>query len=463
MAIPTEQFFKKPEENVEQYNQRIAGLRSQETITSDSLASEPAVDFQSPQNSPIFPVDRLDSATPPMQLTEPEKKADDLTTQLQELQNRLIGQSAFQAEQETAAGIPELRKTQTDLSARLKTIQNEASAIPLQLQQEATGRGITTGGLRPIQTAALRNNAIQALGISSLLEASRGNLTTAQDLADRAVAQKFDPIKEEIAVKMANLNLILKSPTYSLADKNRAQNQLDIQNAKKRQIEKEETDQKKIFDIATTAAGNGADSLTLDKIIKVKTPGDALIAAGRFIRKPEKPEIIGTAETGYLQYDFETKTFKPIKIGGIPNISDTDIPIIQDSNLPNEQKNNLILTNILKSKMGQGTRTNIANTLGVINAAEDLASIAQAGKFTGVSPLRAILDFRVPLPFTDLSIPIPFRQSLKKKGTATTEGYIEAVNLMVQRWASGAALTEAQTEQVGRFTPRVTDTDGKVR
>ncbi len=43
----------------------------------------------------------------------------------------------FQAEQEQAQGLPELQATQTDLSAKLKGLSNEALAIPLQMQQQA--------------------------------------------------------------------------------------------------------------------------------------------------------------------------------------------------------------------------------------------------------------------------------------------------------------------------------------
>lgn len=215
----------------------MVGFNPADPISSSSLASTSTPNFQSPQQTPIYNVAGLNQ---PLTATEPEKKATDLTTQLQELNNQLIGQSDEQAKQEQALGIPDLTRTQNDLSARLKALQNEALAIPLQLQQENIGRGVTEGGLRPIQTAALRNNAIQALSVNSLLEASRGNLSLAQDMADRAVAQKFDPIKERIAVARANLDLIINSPEYSLADKNRAQAQKAIQDERARQIQKQE-------------------------------------------------------------------------------------------------------------------------------------------------------------------------------------------------------------------------------
>lgn len=245
-------------------------------ITSTSLNSVPSVDYETPQGTTVYPVAGLDSTVAPLAPTQPEEDAGDLNKRLQRLNERLVGESTYRAEQENVQGIPELSKTQTDLATRLKTIQNEALAIPLQLQQDATGRGITAAGLAPIQTAALRNNAIQALSTASLLEASRGNLTTALDLVDRAVAQKFDPIKEEIAVKKANLDLILNSPEYSLAEKNRAQAQKDAQEGIEREVQKQEQNQKEIYNIATQAAKNGADPFTLREIQSATTPSEAL-------------------------------------------------------------------------------------------------------------------------------------------------------------------------------------------
>lgn len=227
-----------------------------------------------------------DINTPPLTPTATEGDASSLMKELQSLNDENTGQSAYRTGQENAQGLPALLKTQTDLSARLTAIKNEADAIPLQLQEDATGRGITAAGLAPIQASALRKNAIQALSVSSLLEASKGNITLANDMVDRAVAQKYDPIKEEINAKTANLNLILNSPEYTLEQKNRAQAQLDIQTNEKTTIEKAQQNEKDILTIATDAAKNGANAETLKAIAESKTPTEALQAAGGFSAKP---------------------------------------------------------------------------------------------------------------------------------------------------------------------------------
>lgn len=252
-------------------------------ITADSLTSSNPITYVTPRETPIYPIDKIDTSMPAMTATPSEQKASDLTTRLRELNDLYTGQSSFRAEQEKAQGVEELVKTQNDLISQLKAIQNESKAIPLKSQEQAKGRGITAGGLAPIETAALRNNAIQALTTNSLLEASRGNIATAQTLIDRAVSQKFDPIKEQIDATIKNLDLILKSPEYSLEDKNRAQAQLDIQNAKKAQLEQQQTDQKLILSTATEAAKNGADSLTLKRISEATSPMEAQTIWGEYV------------------------------------------------------------------------------------------------------------------------------------------------------------------------------------
>lgn len=240
-----------------------------------------------PGQTPIFPVasligDIAAQPTEPLKPTATEGQAQDFTTRLQELNNQYLGQSTYRTEQEASQGIPELKKGQSDLSARLKALQNEALAIPLQLQQEAQGRGITAGGLQPHQTAALRNNAIQALSVNSLLEASNGNLTTALDMVDRAVSQRFDPIKEEIDATTKNLELILNSPQYTLEQKNRAQAQLDQQNAKAEALALAKDDQKQIYDLAVKAASSGADQAVTLAIQQARSPEEALQIATQY-------------------------------------------------------------------------------------------------------------------------------------------------------------------------------------
>src|SRR3990167_2148242 len=96
-----------------------------DTINSDVLSSQTNLSSQVsyPQPQSVFPVASLDSS---FQLTQPEQQAEDFSTQLQKLNEQMIGQSAFKTGQEQAQGVPKLQKTQADLVGRLKTLQAEA-------------------------------------------------------------------------------------------------------------------------------------------------------------------------------------------------------------------------------------------------------------------------------------------------------------------------------------------------
>lgn len=252
------------------------------TITGADLTPVPEVKVTEPQETPIFPIQALPAELPQ---TQPEKQAGDINSEIQKLNEQLVGQSAFRSQQESQFGIPELQKTQSELAGQLKILQAEQQAIPLRIEEESLGRGRTISGVAPIQASRLRENAIKALTTSALLQASQGQLATALEQVERATAQRFDPIKEEIAVKQANLELILRSPEFSRAEKERASRQLQIQKDRERLLDQQESNQKAILNTAITAAQNGADAVTLKKITESSTPELAVQNAGRFLAK----------------------------------------------------------------------------------------------------------------------------------------------------------------------------------
>jgi hypothetical protein len=260
------------QQRIDQAKNTLAGIQAQAQpiINGQSLQPTTPIPYASPNPVPIPTTAGLDPLSP----TPMEGQANSLDTRLQALNDSLVGKSAYQTSQEAVANIPDLTQRQSDLGTQLKQLQNEALAIPQQLQLDATGRGITAGGLAPIQAGRLRTNAIAALGVSSLLDATNGLLSSAQQKADRAVAAKYDPIQEQIDAASKNLNLILNSPQYSLEQKNRAQAQLATQNAKQAKLDQNKEDSKTIMSWAAAALQNGASTVQAQQLMQL-AQGDA--------------------------------------------------------------------------------------------------------------------------------------------------------------------------------------------
>lgn len=128
-------------------------------------------------------------------------------TNLSNLQNILSGKSQEQANIEQQAGIAPMQTDIQNLTGQLNAIQTANTTIPLQTQQEYTGRLATQAGTQAIDTGRLRENAIQALTIGAQLQAKQGNLALAQNQVDRAINLKYDTIAQQIEAQQNQLKL----------------------------------------------------------------------------------------------------------------------------------------------------------------------------------------------------------------------------------------------------------------
>src|SRR3990167_6015501 len=95
------------------------------------------------QHEITAPFDISSLIVPEIKLTEKQKEESEINKRLRELNERLIGEAAFRTEQTKALGIPEQETALEDLTQQLRELQTEAKIIPIQLQREAEGRGIT--------------------------------------------------------------------------------------------------------------------------------------------------------------------------------------------------------------------------------------------------------------------------------------------------------------------------------
>ena len=155
--------------------------------------------------------------------------------------------------EEQEFGVAGAEQTYEDYARQLRDIQREQQAIPLTVQSEFLGRGVTRSGTAPIEAGRLRENAIKALTLSSSLDAAQGLLSSANRKVERALIEKYGALEAERDAKIANYDIIIKSPTTTNQEKERAlkqkQAELTLKEAQDIKSKNEEAAQKKVNDI----------------------------------------------------------------------------------------------------------------------------------------------------------------------------------------------------------------------
>lgn len=334
---------------------------------------------------------------------------------LERLMTSLTGRTADQQKAEQASGATDYSKQLNDLNSQITSLKNEATAIPLQDQNNAQGRGITAGGLAPITQAQVRTNAIKALTLNSLAETIKGNLANAQAQADKAVALIYDPIEQQI--KVAQQQITDNMPFFTAAEKKQA----DLQTAKlaerSRQLDAQKEDKKTILGFAAEAAKNGAPTLIVQQATQLDDPQQALATLSQYMSDPNDKEkaladIAQTrAQTNAInatiaKTNAETAKTKAETAGlGIPSVTNPQAGqykgaldvILGSAKFTKDQKTAVVnavnngqdpfsvIKNQAKNIMGQTEATKVTNFEVAKSQVQDLSSLlkdyyAQGGK-----------------------------------------------------------------------------------
>lgn len=230
----------------------------------------------------------------PVETTQNQIVSELLST-LRETQGR--EQAQFQAEQD--AGIPEQTKRLQELSGRLTQLQNEALATPLQIQEEFKGRGATAGGVEPIQTARLRQNAIQSLTIGAQAQALQGNIALARQQVNRAVDLEFKPIEDRL--QFLKTAYTLNKDTLDRLDKKRSE-QLQINlRERERQLADMKENRQNVSALVLKGSQLGLSESVLEKANQADTYDDALSILAGPISAAAQRGIIAEEELNNLK------------------------------------------------------------------------------------------------------------------------------------------------------------------
>jgi|GEM_PF-6312125 len=121
------------------------------------------------------------------------------------------------------------------INAQIQALNKEAEAVPLQIQEEFKGRGVTAGGIAPIQAGRLREIALRSLPLQTQaymaqakVLAAQGDLGTSQQALNIA-QNKLDTVfklKSQDAQNAYNYRQNLIDKVYDFATKQQ-QRQLD--------------------------------------------------------------------------------------------------------------------------------------------------------------------------------------------------------------------------------------------
>lgn len=369
-------------------------------------------------------------------------------------------------------GIDALKSQEADYTSQINSIVKNSEAAKLAL--EGQGRGQTTGFLGGEQARIGREAAIQALPVQAQLASVQGKIQVATDYINKWGALLVQDANDKYNFKVNTIKAVYDFGTAQdkikfddLASQAKAKKDAEVAlaNAKTKAISQALSQPG--GNAVVQAIQNATDENGVVAALG-KYNGDILAQEAQRANIAQSYASIANSNTDRLIKLASAGDKTAItKLGFDPNaiVNESTINVqklMADPVATSYDKNSSVITALLspKSKVSEGARTSMATTLGVINSLNDIAIANPGGSLAGVNPGRALLDVKIP--FTNINV-IPFRDSLKQQATVKNEGYINAINLKVQQWASGASLTADQTKKVNELVPNVYDTDSQFK
>lgn len=351
-------------ESTEAYNSRIANYNATKTPISMSGIQNPEQPFNVPtppgQTDHQPTIDNsLESLLAAFNApTATEQEGADIQGDLLSSIAKLGTKGKRQAELEAQAGLPDQRKNLQDVINQLQGLQKESMAIPLQIQQQAQGKGVTAAGVAPIEAGRLRENTIKALGLAAIGQTFQNNIALAESSIDKALDVEFEP--EETRYKMLEKFYEFNQDAITREESRRSTTLTTFLNERSRilgeakaDLDRKRADKKEIFDIGLIAQRNNADTATVQKIFEAKTREDAVALAGNFMVDPKaKHELEGARLSNLLTQAQINRTLKETSLLGQVSASDRkaaeqalktaneSIPVMQDKiSIANALKN----------------------------------------------------------------------------------------------------------------------------
>lgn len=341
-----------------------------------------------------------------------------------ETMKALSGQEAFTQELQKQAGVPETQAKLREIQTSSNLLGSKLAATTLNQELQAIGTAEEGSFLDSRIARANRETAIQQLQLASQGALLQGNLETAQAFIDQAVKAKYEPMKAELDIKKYNLDRLDKR-VLEPAQQAKLKAQERVIDTQLKEVAQQE-------ELVGMLNKNQAPKSIIDKALKANS-------------LKELYEIPGIQSYFMSPADKLDMQLKGLQIKKIRNEMTGQETTITPKVLPNGKLDVVSEVQQVISSAGKDVPSSGA-VIGVLDSLQKLALANTEGRFIGAAPIRTGL-----------------RTGDARAERITNQSAINAINLKVQQWASGASLTKEQEKQVKRLTPDKNDTDFKIK
>lgn len=227
-------------------------------------------------------------------------------TEQKSLQQRILDSiSGFgdkTAALDKTTGMSDTQSQLDEIYGQINGLQQEAQAIPLQVEEDSKGLGRTTGGIAPIEAGLTRTNAIKALGLSARASVLQGKLGQAK--------QQMDRLQQVQQTELDYLKTALQFNGSRMDDADKAQTVKIQTRLKERQdaLDAQSKNDNAVMDILLKAKAAGAPDNLVARAHQLDPVG-AMGVLAPYLTEAEKSSLMTVAAGSTV---FDPKTGKPI-------------------------------------------------------------------------------------------------------------------------------------------------------
>jgi hypothetical protein len=262
----------------------ITSVGGTKTYNLDSLTNVPQI--QTPPQQPAIDLNSLVASLGNQALaTQTDEKQN--TSDVESLFKQLAGQTADEQAMGSTLGLDQSNK---DLN-ELQKVANQQTAQYIAEATRAEGARNLRQETNVVQNNLARQRAVDVVLSNALISAKQGDIQYAQGLIDKAMAVKYDPIKQQLEYK--------KFIATQLGTK-ASKAQENLLNAQLKQVERQQQNEKDINSVLLEAQKSGASPSVIEAIKNSSSYSEAIKNAGPSLSTLAKLDIeLKRAEIAY--------------------------------------------------------------------------------------------------------------------------------------------------------------------